>query len=184
MEPADKDAVASATWLYVAQNPVLPHIINYRRNKIMRKDFVMNENTVPAEAENSEESYYGDLIVQVFTASGAFPVSDALVTITSQESGLVSVLVTGEDGRTPAIRLSAPSPSESFNPSDKTPFSLYNIDTDAAGFYGVRNIGAAIYPGITSIQRVELIPIVRDSVKYNGNEELIYNDNRNVDTLQ
>lgn len=150
----------------------------------MRKDFVMNENTVPAEAENSEESYYGDLIVQVFTASGAFPVSDALVTITSQESGLVSVLVTGEDGRTPAIRLSAPSPSESFNPSDKTPFSLYNIDTDAAGFYGVRNIGAAIYPGITSIQRVELIPIVRDSVKYNGNEELIYNDNRNVDTLQ
>lgn len=63
---------------------------------------------------------------------GAFPVSDALVTITSQESGLVSVLVTGKDGRTPAIRLPAPPLSESFNPADKAPFSLYNIDTDAA----------------------------------------------------
>lgn len=143
----------------------------------------MNENTVSPESESSEENYYGDLIVQVFTASGAFPVSDALVTVTSQENGLVSVLVTGENGRTPAIRLSAPSPSESFNPAD-TPFSLYNIDTDAAGFYGVRNIGAAIYPGITSIQRVELIPIIRDSVKYNGNEELIYNNNQNTETLQ
>lgn len=55
------------------------------------------------------------------------------------------------------------------------PYSLYNIDTDASGFYGVRNIDVPIYPGITSIQQVELIPLIEGTVRRNGNE-IKYNE--------
>lgn len=107
----------------------------------------------------AEDGYTGRLRVQVYTASGAYPVSNALVTVSSPARGLINAAITNSGGQTDMFVLPAPAPSESFRPGEGVPYELYSIDTSAPGFYGVKNLGVAVYPGITTIQRVELIPV-------------------------
>ena len=110
---------------------------------------------IPEESED----YSGFLRVQVYTASGAYPVPNALVTVSSPARGLITAAVTQSGGQTDLITLPAPAPSESFRPGVGVPYELYTIDTSAPGYYGVKNLGVAVYPGITTVQRVELIPV-------------------------
>lgn len=121
----------------------------------------------------AEDGYTGRLRVQVFTASGAYPVSNALVTVSSPARGLINAAITNSGGQTDMFVLPAPAPSESFRPGEGIPYELYSIDTSAPGFYGVKNLGVAVYPEITTIQRVELIPV---SVT-GGGEVIIYEPN-------
>lgn len=120
-----------------------------------------------------DDGYTGRLRVQVFTASGAYPVSNALVTVSSPARGLINAAITNSGGQTDMFVLPAPAPSESFRPGEGIPYELYSIDTSAPGFYGVKNLGVAVYPEITTIQRVELIPV---SV-IGGGEVIIYEPN-------
>lgn len=108
---------------------------------------------------------YGLLIVQVFTALGAFPVPNALVSV-SDDSGVIAVLETGRDGRTSALALPTPILSESFTPGT-IPYALYTVDTSADGFYPVQSVDVAVYPGITSLQRVELRPVLGGTPREN-----------------
>ena len=121
----------------------------------------------------ADDGYTGRLRVQVFTASGAYPVSNALVTVSSPARGLINAAITNSGGQTDMFVLPAPAPSESFRPGEGIPYELYSIDTSAPGFYGVKNLGVAVYPEITTIQRVELIPV---SV-IGGGEVIIYEPN-------
>ena len=61
----------------------------------------------------------GSMIISVYTAGGALPISNALVTITGSEkenSGVISVLYTDQSGNTPKITLPAPPAAESEAP--------------------------------------------------------------------
>lgn len=140
-------------------------------------DQIAQGNMPQKEATRSEDNY-GIVIVIARTASGAIPISNALVTISSVIGDAVTVVAsteTGVDGRTLPIPLPSQPISNSSRPGNDMPYSLYNIDTDASGFYGVRNIDVPIYPGITSIQQVELIPLIEGTVRRNGNE-IKYNE--------
>ncbi len=121
----------------------------------------------------AEDGYTGRLRVQVFTASGAYPVSNALVTVSNPARGLINAAITNSGGQTDMFVLPAPAPSESFRPGEGIPYELYSIDTSAPGFYGVKNLGVAVYPEITTIQRVELIPVSA----IGGGEVIIYEPN-------
>lgn len=105
---------------------------------------------------------FGYLRVITRTARGALPVENVLVTITSYDganSKVVASSLSDANGMTPPARLSAPAPENSQSPGAGPPFTSYNVDADIDGYYPVRNIGAQVYPGITSVQPVELIPI-------------------------
>ena len=109
--------------------------------------------------DKGKDEYTGFLRVQVYTASGAYPVPNALVTVSSAARGLINAAITNSGGQTEPFVLPAPAPGESFRPGEGIPYELYSLDTTAPGFYGVKNLGVAVYPGITTIQRVELIPV-------------------------
>ena len=113
--------------------------------------------------------------MQVSAASGAYPIVGALVTISDNDSGIIRVLETDRSGKTPEISLPTPSISESMTPG-KTAYSVYNIDTDAEGYYGARNIGVAVFPNTTSIQSVSLVPVSPDYTPRNG-KTLFFNEN-------
>ena len=109
----------------------------------------------------------GALVVSVFTASGALPVSNALVTIRSSEkedSGVFSVLVTDQSGNTPKIVLPTPPSSESESPGNKKPYATYTIEVDKEGYYPRQYINVPIFANTTSIQPVNLVP----SSEYGG----------------
>lgn len=123
------------------------------------------------------ENSYGYLQIKVRTAGGAIPVSRAIVTVKDENENLLAVFFTDESGSTPILKVLAP-PKENTSAPDSggVPFFQYNIDTDKAGYRSVRNIGVPVYPGITSIQPVELIPI-SEGGEGDYNENIEYNEN-------
>ena len=109
----------------------------------------------------------GYITVRVVTAGGALPVETAVVRIKDSAGALIGVFFTDRDGRTPKLRVLAPPRANSESPGAPTPpFFNYNVDTDKEGFISVRNVDVPVYPGVTSIQSVELIPISEGSSGY------------------
>ena len=104
----------------------------------------------------------GSIVISVYSAGGAIPVPDALVTVRPSEkenSGVISVLYTDMSGNTPKITLPAPPETESEAPGNKKPYATYNVEVDKAGFYPKRYINVPVFANTTSIQPVNLIPL-------------------------
>ena len=103
---------------------------------------------------------HGYITVAVRTAGGALPVRDAVVTVKDAEGRIIYVVFTDGSGLTPKLKLGAPPKANSEEPNaGGVPFYTYEIDTDKSGYRSVRNLRVPIYPGITSLQPVELLPL-------------------------
>ena len=109
------------------------------------------------------DQHYGRLVVRASAASGAVPVPNATVIVRSAENGIpvrvLGVLTTDESGITFPLAIATPPLSESLVPGGKHPFSEISAEITADGYYTSVNINIPIYPGITSIQPVNLIPL-------------------------
>lgn len=104
----------------------------------------------------------GSLIVSVFTAGGALPVPDALVTVRFSDqanSGVLTVLYTDQSGNTPRITLPAPPAAASESPGNAVPYAKYNIEVDKEGFYPRSFSEVPVFADTTSIQPVNLLPV-------------------------
>jgi hypothetical protein len=109
----------------------------------------------------------GYIAVAVKTAGGALPVEDAVVTVKDTANNILAVYFTDKSGRTPRLKVLAPPKANSESPGGTAPaFYNYNIDTDKEGFVSVKNVNVPVYPGITSLQSVELIPISESSSRF------------------
>jgi hypothetical protein len=101
----------------------------------------------------------GYITVIARTAGGALPVENAVITVKDEKGSILYVTFTDKSGKTPPLAVPAPPKSNSSSPgAPEPPFYTYSIDTDAPKFISVRNTGVPVYPGITSIQTVELLP--------------------------
>lgn len=106
---------------------------------------------------------YGSLSVRAYTAGGALPVVGAIVRIFGAEEGnrdVVHSLLTDVDGRAPTVKLPAPSKTYSMapNPSER-PYALYDIEISADEYYTKQIRGVSVFPGITSLQLLNMIPL-------------------------
>ena len=116
----------------------------------------------------------GNLVVSVYTASGAIPIEGATVTVkgsNAEDSGIKTVVYTDRSGNTVHIPLPAPPAKESKVPGNIAPFAKYNIEVDKEGFNSRNFINVPIFANTTSIQPVNLIPLS----EYQG-EAFIPND--------
>ncbi len=106
---------------------------------------------------------YGTLIVQTQAAAGAIPIKGAtvIVRLARKDGGsdLFRVLMTDESGLTAPIRIETPAPAESLSPGGDRPYTEISTEVTADGYYNVINTGIPIYPGITSIQPVRMVPM-------------------------
>ena len=128
----------------------------------------------------------GRIIFQVTTAGGAVPLEDAQVTVREYnpldapgEAGdTLAVLFSGGDGKTEmCIRdslfsgvdgktdpLTLPAPARSLSMEQAgigapLPFALYNAEVVLSGFYRQEYTRIPLFDGVTSIQRVDLVPL-------------------------
>lgn len=115
----------------------------------------------------------GYITVAVKTAGGALPVENAVVTVKNAEQEILYVEFTDKSGKTPRLAVAAPPKANTSSPNAQAPpFYTYNIDTDKPGYTSVRNISVPVYPGVTSIQPVEMLPYAEgqsdfSSITYN-----------------
>ena len=112
----------------------------------------------------SRNGDFGYLRFAVGTASGTIPLKDAAVYVYTDpsdgdEGRLLYTLMTNEDGLTETVTLPTPPLSESFSPESPKPYSTYNVFAVKQGFYPTEGRTVPLFPGITSIQPVNLIPL-------------------------
>jgi len=104
----------------------------------------------------------GYIIIRTSTAMGAIPVIGAIVNISGadkENSDIIISLRSDRNGTTEKISLPAPSKRFSSSPGNTLPYSLYNLEVFAEGFYTRNYVNIPIFDGITSYQSVELIPL-------------------------
>lgn len=127
------------------------------------------------ETEESEDIGY--LQVQVYSARGAIPISDAHITISRDDNGentVMALTFSDSSGYSPVIALPTLSRDLSLRPGTPAPFIAYNVRVDVPGFFTVTNLHVPIYGGITSVQPAEMIALPEN---YKGDGQLVFPEN-------
>lgn len=105
----------------------------------------------------------GFLKVQVYSAQGAFPLKDARVVISKElgdQQKIFYEMVTDESGITQPVSLPAPDASHSFVVDGIRPYENYNIEVSKQGFQTTLREGLPIFPGVVSLQPIQLRPLL------------------------
>lgn len=131
-----------------------------------QKEEVTRTAATVAEPNSQDMTGEGFLVVNVTSVRGIYPVPGARVTVftgSEEDMKIVAEAVTDQSGKTPIIPLKAPSYlfTESPDPSER-PFAYYNVRTVEDGFKTNLNLNVAIFDKITSLQNVNLEPIVEE----------------------
>ena len=104
----------------------------------------------------------GTLRVRTYTAGGALPVPNAVVRVigTSEDVRLVSYSsLTDRDGLSDLFVLPTPDVGYSMSPNPaELPYSLYDIEVTADGYFTKKIKGVSLFPEINSILLVNMTP--------------------------
>lgn len=111
--------------------------------------------------QNENMPDQGQLQVDVTNAQNNFPISDATVTITSDDNPETpsEQIQTNSSGQTENIFLKTPPAEYSQIPDSPRPYSEYTIRVTAEGFEPVEVTGTEILPGTIALQPIRMIPL-------------------------
>ena len=122
----------------------------------------------------SRNTSNGFLKVQVYSARGAFPIKDAKITIFKEFDGQNKIfyeILTDESGITQPVSLPAPDASHSFAVDGIRPYENYSISVSKFGFEDATRNGLPIFPGVVSLQPIQLGPQLASQQDENPNLE-------------
>lgn len=144
--------------------------LNLNQNNINTSDTMQKqEDWMNFEARNTSNGF---LKVQVYSAQGAFPLKDARVVISKEldnQQKIFYEMVTDESGITQPVSLPAPDASHSFVVDGMRPYENYNIEVSKQGFQSTLREGLPIFPGVVSLQPIQLRPLLASEQDNNYN---------------
>lgn len=109
------------------------------------------------------EQNYGQLVIRTTSSDGAVPIKDATVAVrllTEDGPRIIAVLITNESGETPVVIIPTPPPELSLEPnSNVRPYAVVDTEVTAFGYYTTANLSVPVFPGVTSVQNVNMIPL-------------------------
>lgn len=123
------------------------------------------ENVIPPEYFSIESlgDEKGYILVNVRTGSNSYAIEGAMVVVTAVIDGKRAVLASGltdRSGISPKFELPVPDAEHSQEPgSDTRPYNLFDVSVTANGFFNARSVDVPVFPGITSVQNFNLIPV-------------------------
>ena len=112
----------------------------------------------------NDQSGTGFLQVKVVSGNGAFGIEDAQVLIfgvdeEGQDTGIIYSLRTDQSGLAPKVALPAPPKANSLTPGeDGAPSASYHVKVSKDNYNSVEITDVPVFDGITSLQRVNLLP--------------------------
>ena len=108
----------------------------------------------------------GTLVTRTFTGRGELPVAGVTVSVVQRDPRgqmeLLSVLVSDAVGGTVPIVIETPHLDLSQSPGNPVPYAVVDIWADRQGFELLVIEDVQIFPGVTSIQELPLIPRPED----------------------
>lgn len=118
------------------------------------------------DAQTTNPSGYGYMIVRVTTARGAIPLAGAHVTVHNYDpefeggrGDIIAVYTSGASGLTERFALPAPPKALSQSPGNGRSYETYNLTVTYPGYYQKYYLNAPVFEGITAIQNVDMIPL-------------------------
>ena len=148
-------------------------------------DFIIDAQTSDPAPQDTRNPNIGFLITNVRTANGALPVEGATVNVFNSsapsadgnippsDTDIIYSMRTNRAGVTEKVALATKSKELSTEPGNVRPFLSYNIAVSADGFYDTEFINVPIFPGITSIQTVDLMPVSEFGTAPNGSKRYV-----------
>ena len=110
----------------------------------------------------------GKLAVRVYASHAQIPVEGATVVVTAPGEGgrlrLLSVQATDSSGAIRPVDIAAPDLSGSEFPQEEgaaPPFSVCDVWAEHPGYAMLEAVGVQIFPGVETVQTMELIPLSR-----------------------
>ena len=113
----------------------------------------------PIQTFLSQNPSFGTLIFQVTGGQGAFPVPNAIVTLSKVLRDNLSLSITirtDESGKTEPISLPAPDRKLSQSPNNGVVYAAYDAKVTATGFLPTEIRNLPVFDGVTTIQPVNL----------------------------
>lgn len=118
---------------------------------------------------------FGFLIVNTRTALGSLPVGGAEVRVVGTDTDLT--VTTDPSGVSERMRLPAPPVENSLTSTpDGLPYATYDVSVSAPGYYTAQSRSVPVFPGIVSVQNVNLIPIAGYGMPREPQSELTANE--------
>ena len=137
----------------------------------------LDEPLTNGEKEVQLEPETGYINVGVYTALGALPVSDAVVTIyTIDEDGEENAIyhvVSDANGRVPKMELPVEYDPENPLLSPEFYFSTYNMRIQAIGYYTMNVFDVRIYPDVSTNYRAILIPVMAGGLEEESEQNVV-----------
>ncbi|WP_313344879.1 carboxypeptidase-like regulatory domain-containing protein [Sedimentibacter sp.] len=132
------------------------------------KNMISKKLEIPTQPEEGSVGYISTV---VYTASGALPVPDAIITVyninEAGEENILFHLVTDRSGNSPLITLPVMRGEREYE------FTTYNIRVQAIGYYTTNVLDVRVFPDVTTTYRINLIPTAQGTDKENGQTVII-----------
>lgn len=115
------------------------------------------------ESTSGMGSSTGYILVNVRAGNEAYPIENATVIVTAVVDGNRLIIASGlTDISGTTLKLQTPAPdiiySQSPNPAQR-PYSLFDINVRANGYFNARSVDVPVFSGTTSIQNFNMIPV-------------------------
>ena len=108
-------------------------------------------------------SSLGTIIARVYTSYAELPIKGAAVAFTSRAAGgkhtLLALRFTDESGKTAPVSFATSDVALSTNPGSAAPYALSDLWVYYPGFELFVAENVQIFPGVKTVQKVELIPL-------------------------
>lgn len=120
---------------------------------------------------------YGYLVTRVYTSRAQLPVAGASVLVTQRtpegQTRLLGMRITDENGETTRVRIETPAAGESTAPPDsyERPWAVCDVTAEAPGYVRVVVRDVQIFPDVTSVQTLALVPREENPTPWNGAKE-------------
>lgn len=110
----------------------------------------------------------GSIQVRAFTSRAQIPLEGATVSITidgDNSAALGGVRITNREGLIDKVIVDTPPSGNSTEPFQDKGFAIFNIRVEHENYYTILVRDAQVFPNVTTIQNVEMIPLPENAPK-------------------
>lgn len=113
----------------------------------------------------------GYLQVSVYTSDARIPLEGTAIAVLTGDGVLLAARLTNSSGQITPIAVSVPDLSESLDPAFQgQPFGTVTVRAQAPGYEAIQVDRVQVFPGILTMQPLELVPISAYDTPGSGTE--------------
>ena len=102
----------------------------------------------------------GYIQVHAYTSFAQLPLQNVAVTVTAEDGTAIAMRLTDRSGQIQPIPIPVPDRSASTSPgTGERPYTAVNIYARLKGFEQIENESVQVFPGTTTMQNLEMIPL-------------------------